>query len=79
MFARSDVISSGWPAEPGEEEPGAWEAVRGSSHHCFRRGQVSMVALLSQGRRELEMVEKGSQAVGHTGTCILDMEVCRTF
>lgn len=39
-----------------------------------------MVALLSQGRRELEMVEKGSQAVGHTGTCILDMEkVCRTL
>lgn len=30
--------------------------------------------------RELEMVEKGSPAVDHTGICILDMEkVCRTL
>lgn len=37
-----------------------------------------MVALLSQGKRELEMVEKGSPAVGHTGTCTLE-KVCRTL
>lgn len=37
-----------------------------------------MVVLLSQGKRELKTVEKGSPAVDHTGTCILE-KVCRTL
>lgn len=47
-------------------------AGRGSRQHYVGRRQASMVEHLSWGKRELEMAEKGSPAVSHTGTCTLD-------